>query len=140
MKKFLAGGKTKIETVLDDGSKILIVINGSAPQKIMKFLKLLEELENDSYIDTTSNFSINTIYMKIYNLIRYEFGRAGFTLNDVYRAYLIKYNDDSVKKNTISTYLSRMVEEKILEREGKRGNYIYRYIEVQNHIYPISYD
>ncbi len=124
----MAGRKTRIETILDDGSKISIVINGNDPKKIMKFMQLLELLNNDSENYYASNNGHDSIYDRIYDLIRYEFGRASFSLTDLYRAYLLKFNEE-IKKSTLSTYLSRMVDEGILERMGRRGKYTYRYIE-----------
>ncbi len=129
MVKFVAGRKTKIETVLSDGSKISIVINGSDFSKIKKFLAFLEMIDKeDEYIDIDSSSS-TSLYDKIYELIKVEFGRASFDLGDVYRAYILKYNED-IKKSTLATYLSRLVEDGVLERFGSRGKYRYRYVEV----------
>jgi len=124
----LAGRKTRIETTLEDGSKISIVIPGSDPEKIKKFLKLLELIENDNKYIYEREFTSSSLYDKIYDLIRNEFGRASFSFNDLYRAFFLKYNMH-IKKSTLSTYLSRLVESGILERLGKRGSYKYRYIE-----------
>jgi len=130
MVNFVAGRKTKIETVLGDGSKISIVINGNDFSKIKKFIALLEMLENnDEMIELNPQTSPTSIYDRIYDLVRFEFGRASFDLNDLHRAYLLKYNDE-IKKSTLATYLSRMVENGILERFGSRGRYRYRYIEI----------
>lgn len=124
----MAGRKTKIETTLEDGSKISIVIPGSDPEKIRKFLKLLELIESDDkYVYEKEPIS-PSLYDKIYELIRNEFGRASFSFNDLYRAFFLKYNMH-IKKSTLSTYLSRLVENGILERVGRRGSYRYRYIE-----------
>lgn len=87
-------------------------------------------LENDNeIIELDSQASSISLYDRIYELIRFEFGRASFDLNDLHRAYLLKYNDE-IKKSTLATYLSRMVENGILERFGSRGRYRYRYIEI----------
>lgn len=124
----MAGRKTKIETVLGDGSKISIVINGNDFSKIKKFLSLLEIIGKEEVVLNIDTALSNTLYDKIYDLIKVEFGRASFDLNDLYRAYLLKYNEE-IKKSTIATYLSRLVENGVLERIGSRGKYRYRYIE-----------
>lgn len=128
MKCILVTKKTKIETILDDGSKISIVVNGNDLNKIKKFFHLLEMLNNSNSSNNIEKNIEISLYDKIYNLIKYEFGRASFNLTDLYRVYYLKYNEE-LKKSTLSTYLSRMVETGVLEKSGKRGKYIYRYIE-----------
>ncbi len=127
----MAGRKIKIETVLNDGSKISIIINGNDIGKAKKFLNLLEALDmEEELVSYEKEYNEDsTLYNRIYNLIRLEFGRSSFDLNDLYKAFILKYNED-IKKSTLATYLSRLVETGILERIGRRGKYRYRYIEI----------
>jgi hypothetical protein len=121
--------KTKIETILNDGSKISITLNDNDPKKIMRFLEFLEMFNNNNYENNNNGSSfvtVKSIYDKIRNIVELEFGRASFTLTDLYRAYFLKYNEE-IKKSTLATYLTRMMEEGVLDRFGKRGKYLYRY-------------
>jgi hypothetical protein len=120
--------KTKIETILNDGSKISITFNDNDPKKIKRFIEFLEMFNSDGYENNngSSFVAVKSIYDKIRNIVEFEFGRASFSLTDLYRAYYLKYNEE-IKKSTLATYLTRMMEEGVLDRFGKRGKYLYRY-------------
>ena len=124
--------KTKIEAILDDGTMISIV--GSDIDRIIKYLELIKSIkyfDNDFKYSDESKFVTSTssadqsIFDRLYTLIRDEFGSSIFTLNDVYRLYQMKY-EDSIKKSTLATYLARLVSMNKLRRFGSRGRYYYQ--------------
>ena len=69
--------------------------------------------------NTTSilDLLINTVYDKY----RYNY----FTIGNVMTC-LIDYYGDNIHKSTIATYLTRLVDQKLLIRVGKRGSYKYK--------------
>ena len=121
--------KMKVESYLDDGTKISIIFNNTPKkEKIEKIMDLIELMSNTE-VETTSNFDyknnttsildllINTVYDKY----RYNY----FTIGNVMTC-LIDYYGDNIHKSTIATYLTRLVDQKLLIRVGKRGSYKYK--------------
>jgi len=121
--------KIKLEVIMEDGTKIKLEIPNGSKDKIEDFLKLLELYKSENeYI--SNNFNDDTLYFKIYNLIRNEFGTGVFSLGDLYTTYLLKYGE-KIRKSTLSTYLSRLVENGMLVRFGKRGKYKFKLMQVE---------
>lgn len=117
--------RVKLEVTLDDGSRITFIVNNSNYEKIQSFLHFLKSMDVREE-SGDERIGDNTIYDRMYELIRDEFGRGMFSLDDVYKAYFLKYGE-YIKKSTLSTYLTRLVNNGYLERTGSRGKYMYRY-------------
>lgn len=119
--------KIKIETILSDGSKITMSFNGPVDRKkIENFLLLINSLDSSNKpVDMTSTNT--SIYERVKYIVENYFSNRVFSLSDFLRTYNEIYNE-FLKKSTLSTYLSRLVDEGILLREGYRGRYKYRYI------------
>jgi len=120
--------KVKIEVENADGVKIKIEVPEYDPDKIYAYLRALEMA--DGYKDfheihLSNDEGSQLVIDKVFNLIKQEFGLGLFSLNDIYKAYTIKYGED-ISKSTLATYLSRFVSEGRLERIGRRGRYSYR--------------
>ncbi len=122
--------KVKIEVEADDGTKIRIEVPSNDPEKIYMYLKALNMIaggkdlagdgpEKDGSKDTT------LIVDRVREIIISEFGMSTFTLHDLYKIYEMKYGE-SIPKSTLSTYLSRFVNDGLIERIGRRGSYRYR--------------
>lgn len=128
--------KIKIETILEDGSKVSIIISGKPDiSKIEKLFMMMDILESNTNIDPRV-INTNSIYEKVKFLVDNQFGNKTFSLSEFYRVYQ-QYYSDNIKKSTLSTYLTRLVDEGYLIREGYRGKYRYRFIGV-THIGRIS--
>jgi hypothetical protein len=121
--------RIKLEVLMEDGTKIKLEIPDGSKDKVENFLKLLE-LYKPRNEDLFSDFNDDTLYFKIYNLIKNEFGIGVFTLGDLYTTYLLKFGE-KIKKSTLSTYLSRLVENGMLVRYGKRGKYKFKLMQVE---------
>jgi DNA-binding transcriptional ArsR family regulator len=119
--------KIKLETILDDGSKITIVINGDADRnKLNRFFELIDLMDSGFKLSPKVT-NANTLYEKIRSLIEENLSNGYFTLNQLAELYN-SYFPEKIKKSTLSTYLSRLTDEGVLIREGYRGQYRYRYL------------
>ncbi len=126
--------RVRIETLLDDGTKILVSMNGSPDRRrISKFLDLLELMGagsspeyNGSIVPESNSLMDRLVYVIRSNLI----GRW-FSINEVGKEFEKEFGV-SLKKSTLATYLSRLSEQGILVRGGSRGSYKYTLNLVRN--------
>ncbi|HUS76299.1 MAG TPA: hypothetical protein VMY43_09865 [Methanothrix sp.] len=73
------------------------------------------------------NYSSGTLMDRLESFIRYEFSNTWFTTQEL----RVKYETvaDDIKLSTVSTYLSRMNRDGLLDKRGNRNNRQYRLIE-----------
>ena len=121
--------KIKVEVTLDDGSKITLTLNSAVSKaKIQKFLDMIELMEER--LSFTENSSVNdlleksSVMEKVTYLVYSRFIGQTFSLKDLIREFESVYGF-RLKKNVASTYLSRLVDQGILNRMGSRGSYKY---------------
>ena len=123
----MRGRRIKIETVLEDGSRVSIVIHGRADlSKIERFLAMIEAMESGTP-PSPEAAALSSVYDRVKYLVEERFADRPFSLSDIHRAYVETFAD-TVKKSTLATYLTRLVDEGVLIREGYRGRYVYRYV------------
>ncbi len=72
--------------------------------------------------------STGTIMERLEGFIRYEFSNTWFTTQELRERY--ETVADDIKLSTVSTYLSRMNRDGLLDKKGNRNNRQYRLIEV----------
>lgn len=72
--------------------------------------------------------SSGTIMDRLENFIKYEFTNTWFTSQELRERY--ETVADDIKLSTVSTYLSRMNRDGLLEKRGNRNNRQYRLIEM----------
>ena len=72
------------------------------------------------------NDSSLTINERLELFLRYEYPRVWFSSQDIQQQYERIYGP--IKQSTVSTYLSRMFQKKLLDRRGNRTQREYRYI------------
>ena len=119
--------KIRVETTLSDGSKVYFVIKGKPDMdKIKRFFNMLDLLDEDE--NTSNIMPLSSLYDKVKHLIEVKFNSEVFTLSDFYRVYK-QYFMEAPKKSTLATYLTRLVDEGFLIRQGYRGKYAYKYIK-----------
>ena len=85
--------------------------------------------------------SSGTLMGKLESFIRFEFSNTWFTTQELREKY--ETVADDIKLSTVSTYLSRMNRDGLLERRGNRNNRQYRLIaEIDQEIahHQSSYD
>lgn len=87
--------------------------------------------------------SSGTIMDRLEKFIKYEFSNTWFTSQELRERY--ETVEDDIKLSTVSTYLSRMNHDNLLEKRGNRNNRQYRLIEaiepelIPNHTYQHSH-
>lgn len=69
-----------------------------------------------------------TLMGRLENFIKYEFSNTWFTSQELRERY--ETVADDIKLSTVSTYLSRMNRDGLLEKRGNRNNRQYRLIEM----------
>ena len=74
------------------------------------------------------DYSSGTLMDRLESFIRYEFSNAWFTTQELRERY--ETVADDIKLSTVSTYLSRMNRDGLLDKRGNRNNRQYRLIEM----------
>ena len=115
--------RVKVEFEDGEGGKYTISLDGSiSKEKVLKIMDLVELLgvpEEDSY------FSNETVVGRLYQLIEKKFPLGHFTSNDILESYEDEYSQP-IRLGTVSTYLSRFADQKILHRVKTGINWSYR--------------
>jgi hypothetical protein len=87
--------------------------------------------EKDNQPTSVRGYDTNgTLMDRLENFIRYEFPDTWFTTQQLRDKY--ETVSDDIKLSTVSTYLSRMNRDKLLERKGNRNNRQYRLMSDQS--------
>ncbi|MFX1450805.1 MAG: hypothetical protein ACFFCM_08185 [Promethearchaeota archaeon] len=138
----MSNKKGKIEIDFDEKGKVKKLTFGEevSTLKIMEIVNSirnpqdpgLKKTDVDNYLGKTQenenldldNFSIMD---KLMVIIKSQMKYGWFTSKDIQEFYQGEYRED-VKISTVSTYLSRMFEDKILDRRGSRKKREYRLI------------
>jgi len=127
--------KVKIEIFDDEGTKISIEFEGERwREKLIQFLDAFPVFEGGRDVhhpaqkSSFSDFEPLSVRERLEYFLKYEFPPIWFTSRDLKEAYERKYGEE-IKLSTVSTYLSRMHREGILERRGNRASREYRYIQ-----------
>jgi hypothetical protein len=74
------------------------------------------------------DYSSGTLMDRLESFIRYEFSNTWFTTQELRERY--ETVADDIKLSTVSTYLSRMNRDRLLDKRGNRNNRQYRLIEI----------
>jgi hypothetical protein len=74
------------------------------------------------------DYSSGTLMDRLESFIRYEFSNTWFTTQELREHY--ETVADDIKLSTVSTYLSRMNRDGLLDKRGNRNNRQYRLIEM----------
>jgi len=77
---------------------------------------------------STRDYSSGTLMDRLESFIRYEFSNTWFTTQELRERY--ETVADDIKLSTVSTYLSRMNRDGLLDKRGNRNNRQYRLIEM----------
>ncbi|WEU40959.1 MAG: hypothetical protein OdinLCB4_003365 [Candidatus Odinarchaeum yellowstonii] len=144
-------GRVKIEFFNQEvGSKVTLIIEGGLPQNVVTPLETFllstlkqPEIENveEQIAPSTLDLDALTKKQKIELIIIKYFRNGSFNSKDVQELYKTTF-DEEVSLSTISTNLSRLVEEGILLRSGPRLDRRYRlYVNVAKkklvQLYPL---
>jgi DNA-binding transcriptional ArsR family regulator len=77
------------------------------------------------------DYSSGTLMDRLEDFIRFEFSNTWFTTQELREKY--ETVADDIKLSTVSTYLSRMNRDGLLDKRGNRNNRQYRLIENIGH-------
>ncbi len=147
----MARGRVKIEFFNHEvGTKVTLIIDGGLPQNVITPLEsfLLStlkqpEVENldEKIVTPTLELDALTKKQKIALIIIKYFRNGSFNSKDVQELYKSTFEEE-VSLSTISTNLSRLVEEGILLRSGPRLDRRYRlYVNIAKkkliQLYPL---
>jgi hypothetical protein len=104
---------------------------GALREKIIGFLSasgVFEGAEEQGGSSANAHdYSSGTLMDRLEGFVRYEFSNTWFTTQELRERY--ETIADDIKLSTVSTYLSRMNRDGILDRRGNRNNRQYRLIE-----------
>lgn len=113
----------KIEFTDDEGSKYTLSIEGPlSKEKMSKLIEIYEFLGGEK---SDEEPELDTIFSRVATLIDEEFPASNFTTADLQEAYENKYQQ-AIKLTTLSTYLNRLVDRRLLRRVRVGTGYIYR--------------
>ena len=97
-------------------------------EKIIGFLSasgIFEGIEDRAPV--ARDYSSGTLMDRLESFVRFEFSNTWFTTQELRERY--ETVADDIKLSTVSTYLSRMNRDGLLDRRGNRNNRQYRLIE-----------
>ncbi len=115
--------RMKIEFTDEEGSKYSLTIEGPlSKEKMHKLIEVYEFLGGEREEEKTE---VDTIFSKVCALIDEEFPASNFTTANLQEAYESKYQQP-IKLTTLSTYLNRLVDQRMLKRVRIGTGYIYR--------------
>jgi hypothetical protein len=83
--------------------------------------------ENAGSAGSAPDYGKGTLMERLEGFIRYEFSNTWFTTQELREKY--ETVADDIKLSTVSTYLSRMNRDGLLDKRGNRNNRHYRLIE-----------
>ena len=114
------------------GQDTLSFNGGLSPERMPQISEFLQHSQQNNTPETIE-FNSNTTYGKIIKLIETKFPLGSFTSNDILELYEDEYNEPS-KLSTIATYLSRLYEKDMLQREKTKSGWIYTRPKIINTI------
>ncbi len=115
--------KIKIEDYLDDGEKISIVLEGDVDERrVLQVLQMLKLMKGAEESGRRRGGSLRSF---IWRVIVENFGDGTwFSLKDLYN--VARKEEPGLRLTSVSTYVSRFVNEGKLVKKGKRPNTRYR--------------
>ena len=119
--------RMKIEFTDDEGSKYTLSIEGTlTKEKMNKIIEIYEFLGGER---VENQLEDDTIFSRVARLIDEHFPASTFTTSDLQAAYEDIYQQH-VKLTTLSTYLNRLVDRRMLKRVRVGAGYVYRKISL----------
>ena len=127
--------RMKIEFTDDEGSKYVISIEGTlTKEKMNKIIEVYEFLGGER---VENELEDDTIFSRVARIIDEQFPASTFTTSELQAAYEDKYQQH-IKIATLSTYLNRLVDRRILKRVRVGSGYIYRKISLNARVHSLK--
>ena len=123
--------KLKLEINNGNGNKISIIISGNIKRdKILQLIDFIDLLDRD-YNKSEQSLSELSKIDKLQLIIKRKFPIGWFSSQELMIAYEDVLNEP-IGLSTVSTYLYRLVDKKVLMRSGSLAERKYRLIRNQN--------
>ncbi len=120
-----------IEFIDDEGSKFTLSISGPlTKEKMNKIIEVYEFLGGSMVEEQTD---AESKFAKVNRLIDKMFPASPFTTPQLQEAYEDTYQEP-IKLSTLSTYLNRLTDQRVLKRVRTSTGYIYRKITLTTKI------
>jgi hypothetical protein len=124
--------RMKVEFTDNEGTKFILSIEGTlTKEKMNKIIEVYEFLGGER---DKNEFEVDTIFSRVARLIDEQFPASTFTTSELQAAYEDRYQQH-IKLSTLSTYLNRLVDRRILKRVRVGAGYLYRKISLNVKIY-----
>jgi|TARA_B100001971_G_scaffold106200_1_gene97699 hypothetical protein len=122
----------KIEFNDGEGGNYSLSLDGSISRdKILKIIDMVELIDGNEDKEKVQNLSKDTSFGKLYNLIEKKFPLGSFTSTDILETYEDEFNK-SIRLSTISTYLARLEQKKLLSREWTTSGWLYKRVRIMS--------
>ena len=118
--------KVKIEFTDQKGAKYFFAVQGPSKENMSKLLEFVESIsETQTDIQPEAEQIADTNFSKVYGLVQNKFRFGSFTSSDMLEAYEQHFQLKSTL-STMSTYLARLAERRVLTRSRNGSGWIYR--------------
>lgn len=122
--------KVKVEITDDEGTTYSLAVQGRfSHEKVMRVMELIDLLGQADHNTTTLPPSESTTYGRLLKLIQSSYGAKEFSSADIARDYEDHYTSP-VPLSTVSTYLLRLSDRGILNRQKFGNSWVYRVIHL----------
>jgi hypothetical protein len=119
--------KVKVEITDDDGTTYSLALQGNlSHDKVMRMIELVDVLgQNQHGAAEPIAPNESTTYGRILKLIQSSYSVKEFSSADIARDYEDKHAT-SIPLSTVSTYLSRLADRRLLSRQKFGNSWVYR--------------
>jgi hypothetical protein len=119
--------RVKVEITDEDGTTYSLALQGKFSQdKVMRMMELLDLLgQGDHNTSHTASPEGSTVYGAMLKLIQSSYSSKEFSSADVARDYEDRQGTP-IPLSTVSTYLSRLADKGVLNRQKFGNSWVYR--------------
>ena len=120
----------KVEFQDGDGTKYTLAAEGPLTRrKVMKIMDLMDLVDNQTMEVEAPPKDTTTFFGKLLELIDNSYPSVEFSSSDLAGSFEEKYNQP-IPLSTVATYLSRLVDRGLLNRQKFGNSWVYRRIYV----------
>jgi hypothetical protein len=128
--------KVKVEITDEEGTTYSLALQGrfthEKVMRVMELIDLLGQTEQNPNDTTEVPPNDSTTYGRIVKLIRSSYATKQFSSADIARDYE-DLHASSIPLSTVSTYLSRLADRGLLNRQKFGNSWVYRMTYLSNH-------
>ena len=119
--------RVKVEITDEDGTTYSLALQGKISQdKVMRMMELIDLLgQNQHNTSTPAPPDESTTYGKLLKLVQSAYSAKEFSSADIARDYEDRHGSP-IPLSTVSTYLSRLADKGVLNRQKFGNSWVYR--------------